>query len=428
MKNKDVAHGRLLLALLIGLAGLFLMAACGSTEEPTPTPQPPTATALPAPQVPTAEAQAQARSTGPAAGRLSAPAPQPAPSPEAAAASHEHQETAEEAGEDVVKLEVLLGEFYFQVEGAEKNAPIVLEAGKTYELELKNVGNVLHEVAIGKEVITEGGKAVGFAENLLEDVDVEIHGRMLVDGQERRFEVEAETLEEVELEPGVVLEVEFTIPEDRVGDWEMACFVPGHYEAGMRAPVQVVASAGLALPKELPDNGHVEKALITGHRHDETEASTEDHHGGQEGLTSVTTGHQGDQEAEAHAHEEDQGEVVEVTLRAYEWAFEPNVIEVPVGQRVKLTLVNDGLVEHDVEIEGLPAEHVERVGGQGHENGHQDGGHHAEGVVAAHAQPGQTATVYFTPTQEGEYDLFCTLPGHRQAGMEGKIVVTAGSS
>lgn len=42
-----------------------------------------------------------------------------------------------------------------------------------------------------------------------------------------------------QLQPGVELEVEVTMPKDRVGEWELACFVPGHYEAGMHVPVNI---------------------------------------------------------------------------------------------------------------------------------------------------------------------------------------------
>ena len=125
----------------------------------------------------------------------------------------------------------------------------------------------------------------------------------------------------------------------------------------------------------------------------------------------------------AVTHEREAGRVFEITLDAEEWRFEPSVVEVPVGHRVKLTLVNDGMVEHDVEIAGVLAEDIEVVGGvERHER--LGGGHHNESVVAAHAEPGTTATVMFTATEVGEYDFACTIPGHKEAGMVGTFVVT----
>ena len=148
-------------------------------------------------------------------------------------------------------------------------------------------------------------------------------------------------------------------------------------------------------------------------------------------------GHEGAEEASEHGaghhdapvtdeHEADTDGLLEITLEAVEgrpWRFEPSVVEVPVGHRVKLTLVNDGRVEHDVEIDGVPAEDIEVVGGvEYHER--LGGGHHLEDVVAAHAEPGTATTVIFTPSEVGEYDLACTIPGHKEAGMVGKLVVT----
>ena len=93
------------------------------------------------------------------------------------------------------------------------------------------------------------------------------------------------------------------------------------------------------------------------------------------------------------------------------------------GHRVKLTLVNDGRVEHDVEVAGVPTEDIEVVGAaERHER--LGGGHHDDGVIAAHAEPGTTATVLFTPTEVGVFEFACTIPGHKEAGMVGKLVVT----
>jgi uncharacterized cupredoxin-like copper-binding protein len=31
----------------------------------------------------------------------------------------------------------------------------------------------------------------------------------------------------------------FTLPDEAIGTWEIGCFIPGHYQAGMLAPVVV---------------------------------------------------------------------------------------------------------------------------------------------------------------------------------------------
>ena len=36
---------------------------------------------------------------------------------------------------------------------------------------------------------------------------------------------------------------------------------------------------------------------------------------------------------------------------------------------------------------------------------------------------GETGTLEFTPTAAGEYQIDCNLPGHKEAGMIGKLIV-----
>ena len=127
-----------------------------------------------------------------------------------------------------------------------------------------------------------------------------------------------------------------------------------------------------------------------------------------------------------NGEEPESDELFEITLNAIEglsWGFEPSIVEVPVGHRVKLTLVNDGMVEHDVEILGIAADEFDIVDGVG-DHPRLGGGHHEGGVVAAHAAPGTTATVFFNATETGIFKFACTIPGHEEAGMVGRLVVT----
>ena len=179
------------------------------------------------------------------------------------------------------------------------------------------------------------------------------------------------------------------------------------------AAVIAVAVYGTLWKGETEDGGHVSAVELTR----ETGRGHE--------LAEEVPGHDGshDDDAVRHEGEAAAGRVFEITINANEWRFGPSVLEVPVGHRVELTLVNNGMVEHDVEVVGVP---VEDIGVAGAVERHErlGGGHHEEGVVAAHAEPGTTATVVFTATEIGEYDFACTIPGHKEAGMVGKLVVT----
>ena len=179
------------------------------------------------------------------------------------------------------------------------------------------------------------------------------------------------------------------------------------------AAVIAVAVFGTHWKGGADDSGHanaVELTDETGHGHE---------------LAKETHGHDGGHHDAVVTHEREatEGRVFEITLDAEEWLFEPAVLEVPVGHRVELSLVNHGMVEHDVEVVGVPVEDIEVVSAvERHER--LGGGHHDEGVIAAHAEPGTTATVVFTATEVGEYEFACTIPGHKEAGMVGKLVVT----
>ena len=167
--------------------------------------------------------------------------------------------------------------------------------------------------------------------------------------------------------------------------------------------IEVTQAEDSALPPLTSDDGHDEAVAV----HDE-----DDEH---DGLP-----------VHDDALDTEDGDLFEITLNVIEgrnWGFDPEVIEVFVGQRVKLTLVNDGRAEHDVEIDGLMADHIEREGSVAHSDRLGGGGHESD-VVAAHAVAGTTSSVIFTPTEAGEYEFACTLPGHKEAGMIGKLIVT----
>ncbi len=38
---------------------------------------------------------------------------------------------------------------------------------------------------------------------------------------------------------------------------------------------------------------------------------------------------------------------------------------------------------------------------------------------------GQSADLVFETNDAGEFVYYCTIPGHREEGMEGKLIVTA---
>jgi uncharacterized cupredoxin-like copper-binding protein len=101
-------------------------------------------------------------------------------------------------------------------------------------------------------------------------------------------------------------------------------------------------------------------------------------------------------------------------------AFEPAAFAVPAGDEVTLRLTAGEAVGHDFVIEAAEAQGA--AGDQG------EGGAVAAGDLAvAHADPGQTVTGAFTIDEPGTYQVYCSIPGHRQAGMTGTLTAVAGA-
>jgi uncharacterized cupredoxin-like copper-binding protein len=129
-------------------------------------------------------------------------------------------------GEEEIKIKIFLDDYFFQLEEEEENAPIILKVGQKVEIEFENIGFDKHEVRFGKRAIFEEDMPPAYRENLLQGVEVEIRAAMNGKG----LKIESLDLIYLELEPEAKLKVEFTVPGDRVGEWELGCFLPGHYE------------------------------------------------------------------------------------------------------------------------------------------------------------------------------------------------------
>jgi nitrite reductase (NO-forming) len=66
---------------------------------------------------------------------------------------------------------------------------------------------------------------------------------------------------------------------------------------------------------------------------------------------------------------------------------------------VKITLVNGDGIEHDLQIQGLDV-HTKHV-----------------------KNKGEQTSVTFKAEKLGEFSYFCSVQGHRRAGMEGRLIV-----
>ncbi len=84
---------------------------------------------------------------------------------------------------------------------------------------------------------------------------------------------------------------------------------------------------------------------------------------------------------------------------AHEFRFTPAGVRAQPSQRVVVTLTNADTTLHDWMVHGVPNAHVT-------------------------AAAGRTLTASFTaPPTPGAYPIACSVPGHKEAGMVGTLVV-----
>jgi uncharacterized cupredoxin-like copper-binding protein len=103
------------------------------------------------------------------------------------------------------------------------------------------------------------------------------------------------------------------------------------------------------------------------------------------------------------------------------FAFTPDTIEVSAGEVLEIAIQNADPLLHDFTIDKIDADvHISYLGGTGqHEHFEAEKG---ADVHFALTEPA-SGIVHLKVHEPGEYVFYCTVPGHREAGMEGKLIV-----
>ncbi|HET8568623.1 MAG TPA: plastocyanin/azurin family copper-binding protein [Candidatus Limnocylindria bacterium] len=104
---------------------------------------------------------------------------------------------------------------------------LALRAGETVTLKLVNDGKVEHEFMAG----TSATPSKGFAKDLLHDVDIRTKGA-------DKHGKDGHTGKGVRVAAGKTAAMTFTVPAS-LGSYEFACFIAGHYEAGMKGVLKI---------------------------------------------------------------------------------------------------------------------------------------------------------------------------------------------
>ena len=88
----------------------------------------------------------------------------------------------------------------------------------------------------------------------------------------------------------------------------------------------------------------------------------------------------------------------EITVEGDEFRLTPSEITVKKGEKVKITFINTGNVQHDFVIADL-------------------------GVATKRINPGDEDTVEFTPDESGQFGFICSVGNHEEQGMTGTLIV-----
>lgn len=259
------------------------------------------------------------------------------------------------------EVRIDLGEFFFEPKD------VTLEAGKPYVLKLVNTGDVVHE-------FTADGFFRSAATRKAESVS---------------SEVKVPFFTEVEVFAGKTVEL-FVIPVIP-GDYELVCFIEGHREAGMEGTITVTGSAP-AVPA--PVLGDMATGPWLQNGADIVEAASETW------------------DAKAETIRIEAGEDAAAMF------YEPQNPVLKVGTPYVLELANVGKVVHEY----VASEFFPTVAFRKAEDA--EGEYKGPSLTEAEVFPGMQVDLYLIPTKAGTFEIFCEIPGHREAGMEGTVTVT----
>lgn len=99
--------------------------------------------------------------------------------------------------------------------------------------------------------------------------------------------------------------------------------------------------------------------------------------------------------------------------------FDPSQITVKQGETIRFVAKNNGRIMHELVIGKMKelkahAEQMKKFPGMEHDDPYM-----------AHVAPGKTEEIIWQFTKAGDFDFACLIAGHFEAGMVGKIRVSA---
>jgi len=111
--------------------------------------------------------------------------------------------------------------------------------------------------------------------------------------------------------------------------------------------------------------------------------------------------------------------LVQVTMaeRDGKMVFIPDRIEVRRGEQIKFAMRNNGELDHELVLATLQENLKHAIDMQKNPDMEHDDPN------AKRLAPKKTGEIVWQFTKAGEFDFSCLIPGHREAGMTGKVIV-----
>ncbi|MGI8475895.1 MAG: cupredoxin domain-containing protein [Thermomicrobiales bacterium] len=182
------------------------------------------------------------------------------------------------------------------------------------------------------------------------------------------FNIDALNIHSGDYEPGKKGTVTVNAP---AGTYEYYCNIPGHKEAGMVGKLIVTADSAGGAPSTAATPGSPAAA-----------------------ASAATPGAATTSVAAAPAPASSSAPV---SLSMVDIAFEPTELTIAAGTDVVVNVVNEGAATHNFNIDALNIHSGDYAAGQ-------------KGTVTINAPA-------------GTYEYYCSQPGHKEAGMVGKLIV-----
>ncbi|WP_394189428.1 cupredoxin domain-containing protein [Paenisporosarcina quisquiliarum] len=119
-------------------------------------------------------------------------------------------------------------------------------------------------------------------------------------------------------------------------------------------------------------------------------------------------------QSESHNDPDTKTEINKIVIEMSDLKYSPKEMVIEKNKPITVELKNTDQIEHDLEIKDVSFKMVS-------ESKHQHGGE--KNVLHLHAEPQKTSEMTFSINERGTYEFYCTIPGHKENGMVGQLVV-----